>query len=73
MYIVQDDTRKVEMENYRLKSDLKHYKEMCHNVEMLREEKYSLESRVRNMDQLMAENMRLDILNARLQAEKLEW
>ncbi|KAI8339214.1 hypothetical protein BC941DRAFT_268269 [Chlamydoabsidia padenii] len=70
---LQDDTRKVEMENYRLKSDLKHYKEMYHNVEMLREEKYSLESKVRNMEQLVAENMRLDILNARLEAEKLEW
>ncbi|KAI8076889.1 mitotic checkpoint protein-domain-containing protein [Halteromyces radiatus] len=61
------------MENYKLKNELKHYKEMYHNVEMLREEKYSLEARVRNMEQLSTENVRLDLENTRLKMEKLEW
>ncbi|ORZ11250.1 hypothetical protein BCR42DRAFT_104847 [Absidia repens] len=70
---LQDDTRKVEIENYKLKGELKHYKELYHNVEMLREEKYSLESRVRDMDKVMADNLRLDLENARLKMEKAEW
>ncbi|CAO3624564.1 unnamed protein product [Cunninghamella echinulata] len=70
---LQDDTRKIEIENIKLKNELKHYKEMYHNVEMLREEKYSLESRVQEMEQLKADNLRLDLENTRLKQEKLEW
>ncbi|KAI9304758.1 hypothetical protein BJ944DRAFT_80270 [Cunninghamella echinulata] len=70
---LQDDTRKIEIENIKLKNELKHYKEMYHNVEMLREEKYSLESRVQEMEQLKADNLRLDLENTRLRQEKLEW
>ncbi|CAO3644650.1 unnamed protein product [Cunninghamella blakesleeana] len=69
----QDDTRKIEIENIKLKNELKHYKEMYHNVEMLREEKYSLETRVQEMEQLKADNLRLDLENTRLKQERLEW
>lgn len=73
IYIVQDDTRKIEIENIKLKNELKHYKEMYHNVEMLREEKYSLETRVQEMEQLKSDNLKLDLENTRLKQERMEW
>ncbi|ORX47711.1 hypothetical protein DM01DRAFT_1410098 [Hesseltinella vesiculosa] len=70
---LQDDTQKMEIENIKLKKELKHYKEMYHDVELLREEKHSLQTRLRDMDKVLEDNLRLDLENTRLKTERLEW
>ncbi|KAI8068484.1 mitotic checkpoint protein-domain-containing protein [Gongronella butleri] len=68
-----DDAQRLEAENMVLKEELRHFKEMYHGIELLREEKHTLQEQLRDLDKIRAENLRLDLENTRLKKERLEW
>ncbi|RUS31888.1 mitotic checkpoint protein-domain-containing protein [Jimgerdemannia flammicorona] len=65
--------RSLEKENRSLSQELKHYKELYQNIEILREQKSALQSELSRMDQLRERLGELEVENALLKKEKVQW